>query len=172
MEDIKQCKSCTGCSCGQDDESSKHFSALKKIVKEVQSRDGTILMALQSCQVIFGYLDRISMDYIAKQFKSTTTELYSIASFYSQFKFEKQGKYRISLCLGTACYVRGANLVQDKIQDFLKIKLGETTSDGKFTFDGARCVGCCGLAPVMLINEEVFPVVSAATIEGILKKFE
>ena len=133
---------------------------------------GTKLMALQLAQVMYGSLDKDCLRYIADAFKTTTTELCSVASFYDQFKFTKQGKYRINLCLGTACYVRGAALVQDKLEQVLGVKMGETTADGLFTLASARCVGCCGLAPVMMINDEVFPSMTPEKVEGILKQFK
>ncbi|MCF0227725.1 MAG: NAD(P)H-dependent oxidoreductase subunit E [Malacoplasma sp.] len=144
-----------------------------KEVDKIRKMDkGTKLMALQSAQVMYGYLDKDCITYIAKAFNTSTTDLYSVASFYAQFKFTKQGKYRINLCLGTACYVRGAALVQDKLEQALGVKMGETTKDGLFTLTSARCVGCCGLAPVMMINDEVFPSMTPEKVEGIINQFK
>ena len=144
----------------------------KEVDKIRKMNKGTKLMALQLAQVMYGYLDKDCLRYIADAFKTTTTELCSVASFYAQFKFTKQGKYRISLCLGTACYVRGAALVQDKLEQVLGVKMGETTADGLFTLSSARCVGCCGLAPVMVINDEVYPSLTPEKVEGIIKQFK
>jgi NADH:ubiquinone oxidoreductase subunit E len=140
-------------------------------VKDIKNKNGTKLMALQDAQVQFGYLDQDVMRIIADVFNTTTSEIYAIASFYAQFKFVKQGKYRISLCLGTACYVRGAANIQRKLEECLNLKTGQTTPDGKFTLGVARCVGCCGLAPVMLINEKVYPAVKPEQIPTILGEY-
>lgn len=148
------------------------FKEFDVIVNNIVNTKGTKLMALQEAQQKFGYLDRDAISIIAKAFNTSTNEIYSIASFYSQFKFTKQGKYRISLCLGTACYVRGAANVQKKLEEVLKVKMNETTPDGKFTLGNARCVGCCGLAPVMLINEKVYPSVKPDQIPNIIGEYK
>jgi NADH:ubiquinone oxidoreductase subunit E len=148
------------------------FNEFTALVKKIVSSNGTKLMALQEAQQTFGYLDKEAMEIVASEFNTSTSEIYSIASFYSQFKFVKQGKYRISLCLGTACYVRGAANVQKKLEEVLKVKMNETTPDGKFTLGNARCVGCCGLAPVMLINEKVYPTVKPEQITSIIEEYK
>lgn len=168
-ENMKEGSGCCG-SCGCN--ANPLLEQLKVRVREIKKNNGTKLMCLQEAQHIYGFLAVEAIEYIARKMETSTTELYSIASFYSQFKFVKQGRYRISLCLGTACYVKGANLVQAKLEESLGIKLGSTTSDGKWTLDSARCVGCCGLAPVMLINDKVYPTVSPAKVEAILKEYE
>lgn len=148
------------------------FTQFSDLIKKIVKTNGTRLMALQEAQQMFGYLDKDAMTIIAREFNTSTSEIYSIASFYSQFKFVKQGKYRISLCLGTACYVRGAANVQKKLEEVLKVKMNETTPDGKFTLGNARCVGCCGLAPVMLINEKVYPSVKPDQIPNIIGEYK
>jgi NADH:ubiquinone oxidoreductase subunit E len=147
------------------------FDDFTQTLKEIKANHGTKLMALQEAQVKFGYLDKDAMNIIAKEFETTTNEIYAIASFYAQFKFVKQGKYRISLCLGTACYVRGAAKIQQKLEEVLQMKMGETSKDGKFTLGSARCVGCCGLAPVMLINEKVYPAVKPEQVSSIINEY-
>jgi NADH:ubiquinone oxidoreductase subunit E len=147
------------------------FDAFAERVKEIKTKNGTKLMALQEAQVKFGYLDKDAMNVIAKIFETTTNDIYAIASFYAQFKFVKQGKYRISLCLGTACYVRGAAKIQQRLEEVLQLKMGETSKDGKFTLGSARCVGCCGLAPVMLINEKVYPAVKPDQVPEIINEY-
>lgn len=127
-------------------------------VKQIHSKNGTKLMCLQEAQTSFGYLSKEAMRVIADEFDTTTSEIYSIATFYAQFTFVKKGKYVITVCLGTACYVKGSAKVLEKFEQILGIKLGETTSDGMFTLATARCVGCCGLAPVTMINDKVFTI--------------
>ena len=127
-------------------------------VKQIHDKNGTKLMCLQLAQTEFGYLSREAMEVIAKEFKTTTSEIYSIATFYAQFTFVKKGKYVINVCLGTACYVKGSAKILEKFEQILGIKLGETTHDGLFTLSTARCVGCCGLAPVTMINDKVLSI--------------
>lgn len=127
-------------------------------IKEIHKKSGTKLMCLQEAQANFGYLSREVMRLIADEFDTTTSEIYSIATFYTQFTFVKKGKYVITVCLGTACYVKGSAKVLEKFEQTLGIKLGQTTEDGMFTLASARCVGCCGLAPVTMINDKVFTI--------------
>jgi len=125
-------------------------------IKEIHANNGSKLMCLQEAQTAFGYLSREVMGAIAKEFGTTTSEIYSIATFYAQFTFVKKGKYVITVCLGTACYVKGSADVLAKFEQILGIKLGETTADGMFSLAAARCVGCCGLAPVTMVNDKVY----------------
>jgi NADH:ubiquinone oxidoreductase subunit E len=144
----------------------------ERFITDIKKQNGTKLMALQHAQITFGYLDKDAMSVVAKVFETTTNEIYAIASFYTQFKFVKQGKYRIALCLGTACYVRGASKIQQKLEEVLQVKMSETTKDGKFTLGSARCVGCCGLAPVMLINDKVYPTVKPEQVQSIIAEYK
>ena len=127
-------------------------------IKKIHGKNGTKLMCLQLAQTEFGYISKEVMRVIAEEYDTTTSEIYSIATFYSQFTFVKKGKYTIAVCLGTACYVKGSAKVLEKFEQILGIKLGETTSDGMFTLATARCVGCCSLAPVTMINNKVYSV--------------
>lgn len=130
-------------------------------VKKIHDENGTKLMCLQLAQTEFGYLSREAMTIIAKEFHTTTSEIYSIATFYAQFTFVKKGKYVINVCLGTACYVKGSADLLAKFEQLLGIKLGETTQDGLFSLAAARCVGCCGLAPVVMVNDKVYSLTPA-----------
>lgn len=144
-------------------------------VKQIHKKNGTKLMCLQLAQSSFGYLSKEAMRIIADEFDTTTSEIYSIATFYGQFTFVKKGKVVITVCLGTACYVKGSAKVLEKFEQILGIKLGETTSDGIFTLAAARCVGCCGLAPVTMINDKVYtlkPEQVQETIDIIMEKIK
>jgi NADH:ubiquinone oxidoreductase subunit E len=154
--------------CSENDK----FAQYQTLITKIKKQNGTKLMALQEAQNTFGYLPKEAIAMIAQTFMTTTNEIYSIASFYAQFKFVKQGRFRIALCLGTACYVRGAANIQRKLEEVLKLKMGETTPDGKFTLGSARCVGCCGLAPVMLINDKVYPTVKPEKVVEILNEYK
>lgn len=127
-------------------------------VKKIHEKNGTKLMALQAAQSDFGYLSREVMRVIADEFNTTTSDIYSIATFYAQFTFVKKGKYVITVCLGTACYVKGSAQILEKFEQILGIKLGQTTNDGMFTLASARCVGCCGMAPVTMVNDKVYSI--------------
>jgi len=108
---------------------------------------------------------------IADELGIPLTEVYGVATFYSQFTLKPKGKNKIAICLGTACYVRGAQSIIDKVNGILGTVIGETTEDGNYTVDATRCVGACGLAPVMMINEEVFGRLTVKEIPGILEKY-
>ena len=99
-------------------------------------------------------------------------EVYGVATFYSKFSLIPKGEYTIGVCLGTACYVKGSQEILDKVQELLNIKVGETTADGKFSLQATRCLGACGLAPVMVINDEVYGRLTPDVVEGILEKYK
>jgi NADH:ubiquinone oxidoreductase subunit E len=127
---------------------------------------------LQEAQRIFGYLPLDVLKFISENIGVPIAELYGVATFYSQFSITPQGKHHIGVCLGTACYVRGAQKVLDKIVEELNIGVGETTPDGLFTIDATRCLGCCGLAPVMMIDDDVYGKLdNADVIPAILDKY-
>jgi NADH:ubiquinone oxidoreductase subunit E len=126
---------------------------------------------MQYAQDVFGYLPMDVQQFIAEGLNLPMTKVYGVATFYSQFVLEKQGENIVSLCLGTACYVKGAQQVLDKLEDTLGIKEGETTKDSKFTLLGTRCLGCCGLAPVMMIGDDVYGQLTPDQVPGILAKY-
>ena len=108
---------------------------------------------------------------IAEGLNVSLADVYGVVSFYTQFYLNPKGKYKINVCLGTACYVKGAGDILDKISEILKIKNGECTSDGLFSLDACRCIGACGLAPVIMINEDVYGRLSADDVPGIIQKY-
>ena len=134
--------------------------------------EGALIPILHEAQELFGYLPEEVQQKIADGLGISLAEVYGVATFYSRFTLTPKGKYNIQLCLGTACYVKGADKILVKLEELLGIKVGETTADGKFSLEGARCVGACGLAPVMVINEEVYGKVTPEMVKGILDKYE
>jgi NADH:ubiquinone oxidoreductase subunit E len=126
---------------------------------------------LQETQEKYGYLPLELQSTIADELQIPLTEVYGVATFYSQFTLKPKGKFKIGVCLGTACYVRGSQDILDKVNGQLGIATGETTEDGKFSVDATRCVGACGLAPVMMINEEVFGRLVPGDVADILAKY-
>lgn len=149
----------------------KQEALLKSILTISQEKNWTIIRVLQEAQKIYGYLPRSVVEEIAKILNKPLTEVYSVITFYAEFSLEPKGKYPISVCLGTACYVNGAQQVFDKICLLLGIKEGECTQDGKFSIDQTRCVGCCGMAPVLSIGKEVYGNVKLSDVDKILSKY-
>ena len=157
------------CCCELDAEKVKE---LQKIIDEHKNQEGALIPVLHEAQELFGYLPEKVQQIIADGLGHSLAEVYGVATFYSRFTLEPKGKYNIQICLGTACYVKGADKVLGKLESVLGIKAGETTPDGKFSIQDTRCVGACGLAPVMVINEEVYGKVTPDMVEGILAKYE
>ena len=144
---------------------------LREVIGEHAEIDGALIPVLQKAQAIYGYLPIEVQSVIADGLKIPLEEVYGVATFYSQFTLTPKGKHQISVCMGTACYVRGAGEILEKITKILGIKSGECTPDGKFSLDGVRCIGACGLAPVMTIGEDVYGRLSVDDVAGILEKY-
>lgn len=123
---------------------------------ELKNQPSAQMTALQTAQQIYGYLPIEVLQVIAKELQVPLEKLYSTATFYSQFTFVPKGEYTISVCMGTACYVKGAGNILDSYETTLKIRAGKTSTDRKFTLESCRCIGACGLAPVLTVNEEVY----------------
>lgn len=140
-------------------------------IREHEDKPGALMQVLQEAQNSFGYLPMEMLELTSKGLKIPMAEIYGVATFYSQFSFIPKGVNNISVCLGTACYVKGAQAILEKIENTLGIKQGGTTTDRKFSINPTRCVGDCSLAPVILINEDVYPKVKKGDIEDILKKY-
>ena len=142
------------------------------MLKKYKGQKGVLLQALQEAQGIMGYLPIEVQKMVAEALNITLSEVYSTITFYSFFSLKPRGKYQIRVCLGTACYVRGAEKVLDRLKTELGIEVGETTDDAKYSLDACRCIGACGLAPAIIINDEVYGRLTADKIPDILKKFE
>ena len=127
---------------------------------------------LQEAQGIYGYLPIGVQKTIAEGLGISLSEVYGVATFYSQFSLKPKGKHRVSVCLGTACYVKGADKVLEAIEQELGIKCGECTEDGLFSIDSCRCVGACGLAPVIMIGEEVYGKLTADKAKEVIRKYK
>ncbi|OGJ90208.1 MAG: hypothetical protein A2487_07455 [Candidatus Raymondbacteria bacterium RifOxyC12_full_50_8] len=115
-----------------------------------------VIAVLHKAQQLFGYLPREAMDYIAHAMNIPTAHIWGVATFYHFFNLKPVGKHPVSVCMGTACYVKGAKLVLDAIKEELRITIGETTEDGIFTLQETRCIGACGLAPVMMVGDKIY----------------
>ncbi|NLO81757.1 MAG: NADH-quinone oxidoreductase subunit NuoE [Clostridiales bacterium] len=148
------------------------FAELQMVIEEYKGQEGPLMPILHKAQEIYGYLPLEVQNYIAEQLGIPITDIYGVATFYSQFTLKPKGKYKIGICMGTACYVKGAQKVLDKLQEVLNIKVGDSTDDGKFTLEATRCLGACGLAPVMVINDQVYGRLTPNDIEGIIAKYK
>lgn len=137
-------------------ETESQHQELADCLDELKGQKGSEMQALQEAQRVYGYLPIEVLERISKEMDIPLEELYSTATFYAQFSFVPKGKYTISICMGTACYVKGAGDIMDSFEQQLKIKPGETTTDRKFTLESCRCIGACGLAPVLKVNDEVY----------------
>ena len=137
-------------------------------IEELKGQRGAQMPALQEAQRIYGYLPIEIMKRLSTELKLPLEELYSTATFYAQFTFVPKGEYTISVCMGTACYVKGAGDILDSFTTELNINSGETTVDRKFTLESCRCIGACGLAPVLTVNEEVYGRLSKKKADKVL----
>ncbi|MDF2566878.1 MAG: dehydrogenase (ubiquinone) 24 kDa subunit [Oscillospiraceae bacterium] len=144
---------------------------LMEVISSYKEEKGALMPVLQKAQEIYGYLPVEVLQMISTGLDISMAEIYGVATFYSQFSLNPKGKYKISVCLGTACYVKGAGDIFDKFAEKLDIKGGECTPDGKFSLDACRCIGACGLAPVLTVNDEVYGRLSADDVDDILAKY-
>ena len=147
-------------------------TALKKVIAELKDTKGALMPIMQQAQDIYGYLPIEVQTIISDETGIPLEKIYGVATFYAQFALQPKGKYQVSVCLGTACYVKGAGPLFDKVAELLSIGNGECTPDGKFSLDSCRCVGACGLAPVMLVNEDVYGRIGPDDVAAILAKYE
>lgn len=145
---------------------------LREIIAAHQGHAGALIPVLQEAQEVYGYLPEIVMKEIAGGLKIPVAEVFGVVTFYAQFRLKPTGRNVIRVCVGTACHVRGAGKVLTAIERELGVKDGETTEDEKFTLETVACIGACGLAPVMIINNQVFGSLTTQMVPGILKKFE
>ena len=127
-----------------------------ELLQKHEKRNDSLIKILEEVQVKYGYIPRVSQIEISKYLDMPLAEIYGVITFYSRFSLKPKGKYNVSICLGTACFVKGANEILESAKEKLGIGEGETTQDGKFSLDTTRCVGACGLAPVFTINDEVY----------------
>lgn len=144
---------------------------LQEAIERNKEVPGALLPILHEAQEIYGYLPIEVQQAVADGLGISLSEVYGVATFYSRFSLTPKGKHRISVCLGTACYVKGGDKVLAEVEKKLGIKSGECTPDGLFSIDSCRCVGACGLAPVMMIDEEVYGKLTPELVDKILDKY-
>ena len=149
----------------------KKYQELEAFINELGAKPEELIAILHRAQHIFGYLPREVQEFIADKLHINVSKVYGVVTFYSFFTMEKKGKYVINVCLGTACFVRGADKILKEFESKLGIKNGETTADGKFTLSSLRCVGACGLAPVVQVNDKTYGNVTIEDVAKILEEY-
>ncbi len=143
----------------------------KVFIKENEDKQGVLMPVLQKAQGLFGYLPVEVLEIISKGLDIPLSEIYGVVTFYSQFSLIPKGEYRIGVCLGTACYVKGSHELLNKVMEELGIESGQTTPDMKFSLTATRCIGACGLAPVLSVNDDVYGRLKPEDVKGILDKY-
>ncbi|HEY4543137.1 MAG TPA: NAD(P)H-dependent oxidoreductase subunit E [Tissierellaceae bacterium] len=154
------------------EENKEKIEQFTQFIEEHKDEDGAVMPILQEAQRIFKYLPEEIIDLMALKLGVHSSHIYGVATFYSQFTFIPEGKNKISVCLGTACYVKGAQEILEEFKDELGIDVGETTEDLNFSIIETRCVGDCGLAPVVTVNEEVFGHFKKDDVKDLVKKYK
>jgi NADP-reducing hydrogenase subunit HndA len=158
---------CVGCA-----EAQEKAKKLDAIVEKYKDTRGALIQVLHEVQEVYGYPPLEVHRAISEKMNIPLAEIYGVVSFYTQFSIYPKGKYQINVCMGTACYVKGANEILDKFRTRLSIDVGECTEDGMFSLEACRCIGACGLAPVVTINEDVYGKLVADDVDGIIDKYE
>lgn len=145
---------------------------LKAVIEENKDDKSMLMHVMQEAQAIYGYLPYEVQVMIAEGMDIPIEKIYGVSTFYAQFALSPKGKYNISVCLGTACYVKGAQSILDKVEEELGIGAGECTNDASFSIEECRCIGACGLAPVMTVNDDVYGRLVPEDIPGIIAKYQ
>lgn len=144
---------------------------LLAVIEKHKGQDGALIPVLHEAQDIYGYLPIEVQQIISDGLGVSMAEIYGVVTFYTQFSINPKGVYKIGVCLGTACYVKGSGNILDRIKDKLGIDVDGCTPDGKFSLDATRCIGACGLAPVMTVNDDVYGRLVPEDVDGILEKY-
>lgn len=159
------------CCCTEEASEEELLARLDEVIAEYKDKPGALIPVLQMAQAIFGYLPESALRKISLGLNKSYSEVAGVVGFYSFFSTQPRGKHMIRVCLGTACYVRGGKQVLEAVKEKLGIDVGETTADRNFSLDVARCFGACGLAPAIMIDEDVHQRVKAARLQQILDQY-
>jgi len=152
--------------------SQKTRAAIEEICKSFNNNPGELINVLHKTQDHLGYLPAEVQEVVAHELKISTAKVYGVVSFYSFFTMIPKGRFPVSICMGTACYVRGAERILDEFKHLLKLGVGETGADGMFSLASLRCVGACGLAPVVLVGEKVYGRLATDDVKGIVEEYQ
>ncbi|KJS83390.1 MAG: hydrogenase [Peptococcaceae bacterium BICA1-8] len=159
------------CQCAEESDQEK-YTRISEIIDEYKNKEGSLIQILHLAQGIYGHIPLELQKFIAQRLDMPLSQVSGVITFYSFFSTQPRGENTIKVCLGTACYVRGSKKIIDRLIELLKVQVGETTTDGKFTLEVMRCIGACGLAPAITINDEVYKQVNPDKLKSILKEFE
>ena len=163
QENKEKCKNCM---------EEKTVKELEKILSKYTNDKSNLIQILNEVQEKFGYVPTIVQEEIAKYLGIEVAEVYGVVTFYSRFTLKPKGKYAISVCMGTACFVKGGEQILERVKQKLGIEEGQTTEDGKFSIDATRCIGACGLAPVFTVNEEVYGKATPQKVDEVIKEYQ
>jgi len=163
---VKNCQCC----CSEETDQQK-LDMIAEVIEKYKNREGSLIQVLHMAQNIYGYLPLEIQRFIAESMNMPLSEVSGVVTFYSFFSTQPRGKHIIRVCLGTACYVRGGKKIIDRLEQILDIEVGGTTKDRLFTFEVARCIGACGLAPAMMIDDVVYKQVNPDKLDSILNKY-
>lgn len=147
------------------------YQELEDFVAQLPTKEGHLVTVLHKAQHLFGYLPREVQQVVADLMDVSLAKVYGVVSFYTFFTMVPKGKYPISICMGTACYVKQADKIVDAFKDILKVEIGEVTQDGKFSIDVLRCVGACALAPILTVGEKVYAHVTPDQVKAIIAEY-
>ncbi|MCR4435494.1 MAG: NADH-quinone oxidoreductase subunit NuoE [Clostridiales bacterium] len=147
------------------------YERIEAMIEEYREKEGSLIQILHMAQEIYGYLPVELQQFIARKLDKPLSEVYGVTTFYSFLSTKPRGEYTIRVCMGTACYVRGGKKIIERLKEVLDIDVGETTADGKFTLEVTRCIGACGLAPAITINDRVYKQVNPDKLKDILKTY-
>ena len=162
--DIEECTWCKP-------EDRHKYEQIANVIDLYRDKDGSLIQILHLAQEIYGYLPLELQEFIADSMGVPLAEVSGVVSFYSFFSTKMRGEHTIRVCMGTSCYVRGGKKIVERLQEMLDVSLGETTEDGKFTFEIARCIGACGLSPAMMIDDVVYKQVNVNKLDSILSRY-
>lgn len=158
------------CCCGSEDNNYKQ-KKVRTIINDHKDIKGGLIPVLHSIQELYGFLPEDALKAVSEGLDIPVTEIYGVASFYHFFSLEPKGEHTIRVCLGTACYVKGSQTILNRLSQELNVDVGKTTSDGKFTLEATRCLGACGLAPVMTVDDKVYGRVTVEDVRRILEEY-
>ncbi len=158
------------CMCKTESEHDK-LARIEKVIEEYKDKEGSLIQILHMAQGIYGYLPLELQQFIAERLNKPLSEVSGVVTFYSYFSTEPRGENTIRVCLGTACYVRGGKKIIERLREILGVEVGGTTEDGKFTLEVMRCIGACGLAPAITINDKVYKQVNPDKLRSIIDQY-
>ena len=157
------CK-CNGCENHKDEK-------MEKILSKYTTDKSNLIQILNEVQEAYGYIPKDSQFAISEYLDMPMAEIYGVITFYSRFTLKPKGQYNVAVCLGTACFVKGSEKILDRLKEKLKIDVGETTPDGKFSIEATRCIGACGLAPVFTVNDEVYGKATPELLDKVIDEY-